>query len=29
MADVARISPCDAAAVPRFIADNRAKFDAF
>ena len=28
-ADIARLSPEDAAAVPRFIADNRAKFDAF
>jgi phytoene desaturase len=28
-ADIAKLSPQDAAAVPRFIADNRAKFEAF
>lgn len=29
MADIAKLSPHDAAAVPRFIDDNRAKFEAF
>jgi phytoene desaturase len=29
MAEVAKLSPEDAAAVPRFIEDNRAKFAAF
>jgi phytoene desaturase len=28
-ADIAKLSPQDAAAVPRFIEDNRAKFEAF